>query len=129
MNSNNNTKKSNLLKIINSTVISIALTLVFILIFAFIIRFSNLDEKWIFPINQVIKVISLFIGMLIAFKKYKNKGLISGIIVGFLYYILSFIIFSILQGSLVLSIKNLYDLLLTMVMSGIIGVISVNIGK
>ena len=74
MNSNNNTKKSNLLKIINSTVISIALTLVFILIFAFIIRFSNLDEKWIFPINQVIKVISLFIGMLIAFKKYKNKG-------------------------------------------------------
>ena len=129
MNSNNNTKKSNLLKIINSTVISIALTLVFILIFAFIIRFSNLDEKWIFPINQVIKVISLFIGMLIAFKKYKNKGLINGIIVGFLYYILSFIIFSFLQGSLVLSIKNLYDLLLTMVMSGIIGVISVNIGK
>ena len=130
MSSSVEVKKSiNILSIINGAIISIALTLIFILAFAFIIRFTNLDEKWIFPINQVIKIVSLFIGMIIAFKKNSNKGLIKGIIIGLLYYILSFVVFSILQASFSIDIKNLYDLLLTTFMSGIIGIIIINIKK
>ena len=123
-------KKENLLlSIIKGAVVSVATTLVAILIFALLIKFFNISDNLIFPINQVIKAISLFIGIMILTKGNKEKGLLKGFLLGLIYFILSFIVFSILQGSFSLQISNVYDLLLTSLMGGIIGLIGVHIGK
>lgn len=123
------TKKNNILKMISGVAVSISLTLILILLFALFIRFVGIDDKFIFPINQVIKVISLFVGVFVVLKGNKEKGLIKGLLLGFAYYLISYILFAILQGGFTLSISSLYDLILTTLMGGIIGLIVVHIGK
>ena len=122
-------KKQLLFSVFSGTLLAIASTLIMILLFALIIRFFNISDNFIFPVNQVIKVISLFLGILIVLKKQSNKGFLKGILLGLLYYILSTIVFSILQGSFSFRLNNLLDLLLTILIGGIIGIIVVNIKK
>ena len=123
-------KKENIIvSIIKGAVVSVATTLVFILAFALIIRFFNVSDNIIFPINQIIKVVSLFVGVMVLTKGNKEKGLIKGLLLGLVYFVLSVTIFSILQGSFSFTLNNFYDLLLTSLMGGIVGLIAVHIGK
>lgn len=124
------TKKDSLfLSILKGAILSVAITLVLILSFALLIKFFNISDSFIFPVNQVIKVISLFFGMLAVTKGNKENGLLKGFLLGLIYFILSFTVFSILQQSFMIRINNIYDLLLTSLMGGIVGLISVHIGK
>ncbi len=122
-------KQNGLLKIISGVTIGICVTLISILLFAVVIRFVGIDDKFIFPINQIIKALSLFVAMFVSLKGNKEKGLYKGLIVGFAYYILSFLVFAILQGQISITMSNIYDLLLTTLMGGIIGLIVVHIEK
>lgn len=122
-------RRSNVMVIIGGVLCSIAITLVLILLFAIIIRFFNVPDVAIFPVNQLIKIISLFVGILLVVKKAKAKGLLNGLIVGLLYYVISYLIFGILQGGLAFGINNLLDFVLTTIIGGIIGLISVHIIK
>ncbi len=122
-------KKSSFLSILKGALVAVSSTLIMILLFALVVRFFNVSEKWIFPINQVIKVISLILGIIVLLKSNREKGFLKGLILGLTYFILSFVIFSILQGKLTIGMKNIYDLILTTLMSGLIGIIIVNIKK
>jgi putative membrane protein (TIGR04086 family) len=122
-------KKQDMISILGGTIVSIAITLILILLFALLIRFFDISDNLIFPINQVIKVISMIIGISVLLRKNKSYGFLKGILLGLLYFVLSYIIFSILQGSFSWSFNNFFDLLLTMLMGGLIGIILVNIGR
>ena len=122
-----NNKRKSLLSILSGTTVAIATTLILILLFALLIRFVNISENLIFPVNQVIKLISLIIGALFFLKKDNKQGFFKGILLGFCYYILSYLVFSFLQGNFTISVNNFYDLLLTTVAGGVIGVILVNL--
>lgn len=130
MSSIENEKRKNLFfDIIKGALISVSITLILILIFAVIIRFFNVSDGWIFPINQVIKVISIIIGLVAMLKGNSERGFLKGIILGAFYFLLSFCIFSILQGNFAISMKNIYDFILTTFMGGLLGIILVNILK
>lgn len=130
MSNNDLVKKNNLfISILKGAIVSLAVSLVLILIFALVIRFFSVSDSLIFPINQVIKIISLFVGVMALTRGCKEKGLLKGAILGLVYFLLSFIVFSILQGDFSIGMSNIYDLLLTTLMGGIIGVIAVHIGK
>lgn len=122
-------KKNLILSVLSGTIVAISITLILILIFALLIRFLNISDNWIFPVNQVIKVISMFVGAVVFLKKHREKGFLKGILLGVTYYLLSYIVFSILQGGFTLSISNVYDLILTTLMGGLVGIIVVNILK
>ncbi|MBQ7352095.1 MAG: TIGR04086 family membrane protein [Clostridia bacterium] len=124
-----NVKRKDLLSILSGTIVAIATTLILILLFALLIRFVNISENFIFPVNQVIKVISMIVGVLVFIKKQPQNGFLKGVLLGLTYYILSYIIFSILQGGFALSLNNFYDLILTTLMGGLIGIIIINILK
>lgn len=120
-------KKNLFSSILSGVIVSVAITLVLILIFALFIRFFNIPDGAIFPVNQVIKIISMFIGILTALKKSGRKGFLIGLLLGLFYYVLSYIVFSLLQSSFVFNIKNLFDLLLTTIMGGLLGIIIANL--
>ena len=122
-------KKQKFLSLFSGTLLSIASTLIMILLFALLIRFFNISDNVIFPINQIIKVVSLFLGIIVVLNKQNNNGFLKGILLGFLYYLLSTIVFSILQGGFSFKLNNLFDLLLTTLIGGIIGLIVVNVKK
>lgn len=124
-----NKGKNLFLNILKGAIVSISITLVLILIFALIVRFFNVPDGYIFPINQVIKMFSICFGLFAMLKNERERGFLKGILLGITYFVLSFLLFSILQKSFSFSMKNVYDLLLTALMSGLLGIILVNIKK
>ena len=117
------------LNILKGSLISLALSLVLILIFAFFIKYVAVPENAIKPINQVIKGISLLVGTFIALKKSSQMGLINGLLIGLTYTVLAFVVFSILDGHFEFSKTLVNDLLFGGIIGGICGVIAVNFKK
>lgn len=117
------------LRILKGSLVSLALSLVLILIFAFFIKYVAVPEGAIKPVNQIIKGISLLVGTFVALKKSNQMGLISGLLIGLSYTILAFVVFSILDGNFEFSKTLVNDLLFGGIIGGICGVIAVNFKK
>lgn len=113
---------------IKGLMFAIIASLGLILIFAALIKVFDISDKAILPVNIFIKIISIFIGVLIALKENK-QGIKKGIIVGFFYIILSFLLFSALAKSFALDIKFLYDIIFGVLVGAICGIIAVNIKR
>ena len=123
-------QNSNLLSVVlKGSLISLSISLVLILVFAFLLKFTNIPESVIYPVNQVIKGVSVFAGVFIGLKKSRQLGLASGLIIGFVYTILAFLIFSVLSGSFTLDLTFLTDIIFGGVIGAICGIICVNIKK
>lgn len=116
----------NVLNIIKGCLLAVAISLVGILFFAFIIKLFGLTDSWIKPINQIIKALSIFFGTMFALKKDKKNGLVKGLVIGLVYTISAFVIFSILNGAFAFDKSLLTDILFGTITGAICGVIVVN---
>ena len=117
------------LRVLKGTGLSLCFSLIFILVFAFCLKFTGISESIITPVNQVIKGISIFLGVFLALKKHKKHGLVCGLLIGFLFTIVAFVTFSVLCGSFVFTKSLLTDMLFGAIIGGICGIISVNLKK
>ncbi len=115
--------------VLKGALISLAVSLVGILIFAFFIKYVAVPTNAIKPVNQVIKGVSLLIGTFIALKKTNKMGLITGLLIGFVYTVLAFLVFSILDGHFEFSKTLMNDFLFGGIIGAICGVIAVNIRR
>ena len=115
--------------VLKGTLISLAVSLVGILIFAFIIKYVAVPTSAIKPINQVIKGLSLLVGTYIALRKTNKMGLVSGLLIGLFYTVLAFLVFSILDGNFEFSKTLVNDLLFGGIIGAICGVIAVNLRR
>ena len=129
---NSSLKMSNnsfVISVAKGMLVAVCVSLILVLLFAFILKFTNIPESTIKPVNQVIKGLSILIGVFIALKKSKELGLVSGLLIGFLYTIVAFVIFSCLGGVFAFDITFLTDILFGAVMGAICGIICVNLKK
>ncbi|MBR2334454.1 MAG: TIGR04086 family membrane protein [Clostridia bacterium] len=110
---------------IRGVLLSLLFSLLLVLVFALIIRWADLDEKTIIPVNYAIKFLSLFLGVMIGFKNRKN-GILKGAIVGLIFILLTFLIFSAMNGFKDVKF-NWLDLAFSPLGGAIIGVIRVNL--
>jgi len=111
------------------SLIAVVVSLIGILFFAFVIKLFGITDEFLKPVNQVIKAASILVGVFGAVKKYRENGLVLGLIVGLCYTLLAFIVFSALNGSFALDKTLLNDVLFGGIMGAISGVIAVNIKK
>ncbi len=121
--------KSVCFSILRGSAYAVCISLVSILVFAFCLKFTPLSENLITPINQVIKGISIFLGVFLGLKKQKEMGLASGLLIGFLYTIIAFFAFSALNHSFVFDRTFVNDIIFGSIIGGICGIICVNIKK
>ena len=123
-------KQGNLvLAIIKSSLIALCISLISILFFAFLLKFTNISDKFITPVNQVIKGVSIFLGVFLGFRKEKKMGLLGGFLVGLIYTIIAFISFSLLDGGFSFDKTLIYDIIFGSIIGAICGIICVNIKK
>ncbi len=115
--------------IAKGVLIALCTSLVLVLVFAFLLKFTNISDSAIAPVNQVIKGISIFLGVFVGLKKCKELGLVSGLLIGFIYTLVAFLVFSILSGAFSFDITLLTDTVFGAVIGAICGIISVNIKK
>ncbi|MCL2540345.1 MAG: TIGR04086 family membrane protein [Firmicutes bacterium] len=118
-----------LLGVIKGSAYAVIVSLVCILLFAVIIKYTAIPEAWIQPVNQVIKGLSVLIGAWAAAKKIKSNGWLMGLLIGLVYTILAFLVFSILDGEFRFTLNILNDLLFGGIMGLIAGILMVNIIK
>lgn len=119
-----------IVKIIKGALCALSVSLVLILIFAFLLRFIAIDDEAISPVVQVIKGISILTGVLIALKSVSEMGFINGIIIGLTYTIVAFVCFSMLDGfNFEFSKTLLNDIIFGSIIGGISGIIAVNMKK
>lgn len=118
-----------LICILKGSLIATAASLVGILFFAFIIKIFGITDGFLKPVNQVIKCISILLGVFIALKNSKEQGLLKGVLIGLIYTVLAFVVFSALNGSFKFDKSLLTDVLFGGITGAICGVIAVNLRK
>ncbi len=124
-----NSRGYNILTLTKSVFWALSVSLLCILIFAFVVKFTALSESAIMPINQVIKFLSIFIGCWVAGKKIKSNGWLWGLVIGAVYTLLAFIVFSILDGEFRFTLSLLNDFVFGAIAGLISGIIAFNLRK
>jgi putative membrane protein (TIGR04086 family) len=103
------------------------LSVLFAIFFAVILRVAPVPTKWVYPINQTAKVLATFLGALCFIRG--EKGWLKGLILGVLFFALSYVAFSAVGGTFSLSVLALAELTFT-VLGGVIGgVLGVNLRR
>lgn len=115
-------------EIVKANIIALIFALVAVLLSALVVKIFNITDKAIPIINQVIKSLSILLGCLLSLKK-PNNGWLRGIICGFIFVWISFVVFSLLDSKFVFGLSLLNDCVLGMVTGMISGIIAVNIRK
>jgi len=86
-------EKSNVFKTaLKSALLGLIISLVLVLVFAIVVKLTGLNSSMIGIVNQVIKILSVFFGVLFGVVD-KKRWLFKGALGGALFAIISFLIF------------------------------------
>ncbi len=121
-------KNSGFIIIIKGCVISLILSIVFMFLYAIILTNTDIQENTIKPVIITITGISLLIGTSICCLKTNKKGILNGVLVGGIYFIMLYILSSIILCGFSLNLESIIMILVGMFLGGIGGIIGVNIG-
>lgn len=120
--------KKNIFRYVKSIFISLIVTFACIILFAFVLKWANLPDKIINPVNMGIKALSVFLGALVLTKG-STRGMIQGLVFAGIYTLLAFTIFSLLAGEFTLGAGLASDIGFAVVVGAVGGMIGVNIKK
>lgn len=108
--------------IIKACLLGIIVTLMGVVLLAVVLKFTDLSSDVINYVNSAIKILALFI-MVMYIKNREGGLLVKSIFGGVLYALLSFVIFSILNGSFAFNLGVVYDVLFAVIVSIIASVV------
>lgn len=107
--------------------IAVLVSLGGVLLFALVIYLAALPSSVITPVNQIIKVIAIFLGCVLGFRP--EQGIAKGAVAGLLSIILTYLIFAFLSGGVTFSVTAILELVFGGIIGAISGIISVNLRK
>ena len=110
--------------VIKGALFSVCVMLFCVLAFALIYGAAGLTNTVIKPVNQVIKVLAIFVGT-VRFRG--DKGLLRGAVIGVLTIAVSYLLFALIGGIRLIGVGFLFDLIFGLAAGGLSGAISVNL--
>lgn len=114
------------IQILKGIGISLITTLVFLIIFALILTYTQVEEKTINPVIVVITALSILIGSSIVNIKIKKNGLINGAIIGGAYMLIIYLISSILNWKFGLNAQSIIMIVVGVIFGILGGILGVN---
>ena len=115
------------IQVVKGVITALVITLLGVLIFAFVLSVTSLSNQVIKPVNQFIKLLAVFFGCFLSVKD--GKGFAKGGLIGLLSSILSVLIFGLIAGSFTSFLGVLIDVAFGFLMGGISGIISASVRK
>lgn len=112
--------------IVKCVLISIVSCLALILLFAIVVKFANLSDSVIKPVNIIIKSVSVIAGILFGIK-HTSVGAIKGLLTSILFVLVTYILFAIINQDWSFDISMLIDAIILIVEGLAGGVLTVNI--
>lgn len=122
LNINNNIKS-----IMKGSIVSFISLLILLFIFSLILAYTNIEESIIPIATIIINTVSILIGSSIATIHLKKNGILNGIIIGFAYMLLIYLISGLLNSDFNLPIQSIVLIIFGIVSGGVGGIIGVNI--
>lgn len=119
--------KATVTDIVRASLIAVIISLIAVLILGIIMKFVDIGNAVLLPVNQVIKVLSVLFGCILGIKC-KTRGALKGLIVGLIYTLASILIFWIVNGTLTGNF-GLLDAVSGLIVGAVSGIIAVNTGK
>ena len=120
--------KRDFLEMFLGVLFSVIISLLAVIIFAIIVKYANLSTKAVQIVNIFLKIFSIFFGTLIALKS-GQKGLFKGCIIGLFFSLVSYLIFSLINGSFAINPLTAFDILSCLVAGLLSGVFAVNVRR
>ena len=111
------------LRALRSAIISAALSIVLVIIFALILQQQWLDVNSITIINPIIKVIAALIAAYLTVRKCESRCWLWGGISGGLFMVFTFLVFSLLSGSFSFGVGTLTDIAMCVIGGIIVGIV------
>lgn len=115
-------------EVVKANIIALIAALILILLSALIIKIFTVSDSVVPIINQIIKSVSIFLGCIIALKK-PNNGWLRGMVCGFVFVWLSYLIFSLLASQFTFGLSLLNDCVLGTLSGMFGGIFAVNMRK
>jgi len=117
----------NIFTIGKGILLSYIVTIPLFLIFAFILSYTDFPEKYISTVVVIVTIVSVLVASSTVTRNARNKGWLNGIVVGFAYMLVLYVI-----SSLVLDNYSINRYVITMMVIGILtgaigGIIGINI--
>ncbi len=120
-------RKENLFFTFTALAISIATAVVLVLVFAILISAFSIPSSAIKPVNIVIKIIALSLGVFFGVKE--EKGALKGCLFGLLFAVFSNLLFLVPVKEFHFDLWLLLDIVFCSVFGAILGVIKLNLIK
>ena len=120
-------RKNFFMQTLKAVIISYIMVLVLVLIFALIVNKAFLGERVIKIVNQILKMLAIFIGCIFGLKG--DKGYIKGGVVGLIFAIITYITFALIGSPIKFSAKLIFDLLILTAWGLVSGSLAVNLRK
>lgn len=114
---------ANIISIIKASLVGVVTSILLVLLFAFILKFVDLNSNIITIVDQIIKIVSILIAVFVLSKSGSDKLLLKGLIVGAVYSLLAFIVFSILNGGVNFSVAIFTDIAFSALVGGVIAIL------
>lgn len=116
--------KRDVLDVLTAALVAMLFTLLFVLLFALVVRLASPDETGMTIGNCVIRLLSVFIGVLIAFRN-PSLGALKGALSGLLYFLLTVFVLAAADGFKNADF-NVIDFVAAIVAGTVSGIIAVN---
>lgn len=116
---------------ISSTVKAILISVVFVLcgvlLFALFLKIFDFSSSVIKPVNQALKILSVFCGVMLCIRG--EKGFVKGAIVGLFSIVFTYLLFALMGGEGLFGVGFIIDVAFGAAIGAISGIISVNVKK
>ncbi len=122
-------KKANILGVLKGVLVAVCISIVGVLLFAVVYKFVAMNGTTIKIVNQVIKVLSVLLGVNVALNGNKTKGAVKGLLIGVIYSIVAYAIFGLLSSTFTFNLSILYDAIFAGLVGLIAGIFLVNLKK
>ena len=109
--------------ILKCCLLGIVSTLIGVVLFAIVLKFADLPSIAVSYINDVIKAISIFVIIFCVKKSNDGKLIFKALLAGVIYALLSFVIFSIMNGKFTFNLSFVWDMLFAVIVAVIASVI------
>lgn len=122
-------KKIGIVGVLKGVLVAVCVSIVGVLAFALIYKFVDINDTTIKIVNQIIKVVSVVLGVNVALKSDRSKGAIRGLLVGVIYSVVAYAVFGLLSATFVFNISVLFDAIFAGLVGLIAGIFLVNLKK
>ena len=109
--------------ILRGVLLSIVCTVMLVVVFALLISLFDFSDSLIHLINQIIKIVSIGLGVFFTVYPGSERGLLRGALVGFIYMAAGVMVYALLTGQQLGFGGYLADILMGVAAGGLIGLL------